>query len=296
MKRLLLPFLLGMCVFAQAQIKNFSVHAGTNYPLIRENRETPKSPAVQVPTASGGSTVITNIGVLVEKFEEKAGFNLGTSFQVFESKKFFIETGASANYYRYKKSTTIESLSKQSSTLVLGSGGGSTVVGTVGSPFPLLPTTSYNRDNDGRIIVDQNGNPVTHANSEFPKPAEDLGKTSTVYLQVPIVFGKSFLNDKLIAKIGLSTNFLVYASEYKQDLSYTTNALIKDTSKDGFSRAMINGTFQATYLITKNIGIDLSYQRSLNSIYSEQAIDKSYYNIFSLGASYHFSSKKNVNP
>lgn len=292
MKRLLLPFLLSVCMLAQAQLKNFSIHAGTNYPLIRENRETPKQPGVQVPTASGGSTITTNIPVLVEKFEEKAGFNLGTSFRVFESKKFFIETGTSASYYRYKKSTLIESSSRLNPVITSGPG----TTASVGNPFPLLPTTSYNSSNNGQVIVDQNGSPVTHTNIEVEKTPEDLGKTTTAYLQVPVVVGRSFLKDRLVAKIGVSTNFLVFASVYKEDLLYATNTLIKDKSKDGFSHVMVNGTFQATYLITQNIGLDLSYQRSLNSIYSEHAIDKTFFNIFSLGASYHFSAKKNVMP
>jgi Outer membrane protein beta-barrel domain len=279
-------------MLAQAQLKNFSIHAGTNYPLIRENRETPNQQAVLVPTASGGSTITTNNSVLVEKFEEKAGFNLGTSFQVFESKKFFIETGASANYYRFKKSTLIESSSVLNPLGPSWSG----TVASAGNPFPLLPTTSYNNSNNGQVIVNQNGSPVTHTNIEAEKTPEDLGKTNTVYFQVPVVVGRSFLKDRLVAKIGVSTNFLVFVSVYKDDLLYATNTLIKDTSKDGFSHVMVNGTFQATYLITQNIGLDLSYQRSLNSIYSEHAIDKTFFNIFSLGASYHFSAKKNVMP
>jgi hypothetical protein len=69
----------------------------------------------------------------------------------------------------------------------------------------------------------------------------------------------------------------------------------KDTNKKDFSPVMLNGTLQTTYLITKHIGVDLSYQYSFNSIYKESVAGKSNYNILAAGVSYHFGSK-NLQP
>jgi hypothetical protein len=190
MKNLILPLLLCLAFSTYAQVTNFKIQAGINSALIKENRHTDEL-FVSIPVASGSSSYYTNVGTLVEEFESKPGFNLGISFQIFQGNHFFIETGASVQYYRYKRSTRVESISQPSGLLTSG---GTRVVGTVGSPFPYLDVTSYNRPSNGTVIIGSGGQPITDGVEApgFPKPPDELGETSTVYLQLPFAIGKTF--------------------------------------------------------------------------------------------------------
>lgn len=73
-----------------------------------------------------------------------------------------LEVSLAANY-TFNRNKVI-SLSEQSDLLILSSQGTSArILAKVGSPFPLLQTTTYNRDEQGRIIVDPiTGYPATN--------------------------------------------------------------------------------------------------------------------------------------
>ncbi|TLU99226.1 SusC/RagA family TonB-linked outer membrane protein [Dyadobacter luticola] len=73
-----------------------------------------------------------------------------------------LQVDLSANYTH--NTNKVISLSDQSQELVLSSSGtAARVLAKVGSPFPLLQTTRYNRDDNGRIIVDsKTGYPSTN--------------------------------------------------------------------------------------------------------------------------------------
>lgn len=111
--------------------------------------------AVQVAPSSGYSSLRTNIGEV-----ENQGYEVSISATPFDTK-----TGLIVNLglrYSHNKNKVL-SLTDESNVINLASGSGSLVVAEVGQPFPLLKNTTYNRDDQGRIIVNKNsGFPATN--------------------------------------------------------------------------------------------------------------------------------------
>lgn len=102
---------------------------------------------VQIPSSTGFNTLLTNVGEVENKGIEtylrvtpiETASGLSVSMQV---------------TYTLNRNNVI-SLSDQSDLMILpGAVGNARIVAKVGSPFPLLQTTQYNRTDDGKIIVD----------------------------------------------------------------------------------------------------------------------------------------------
>lgn len=282
MKRLLLILLVGSFLPLKAQIRNFSIDLSVNRPVIADIS---KKPNVYGTTPTTGYYSVTNPWTIHEQYEEKPGLSLTTTFQAFTFKNFFIETGLGLQRYRYTRSTYVEA---QSSGLNPG-----TLQYPIvdGQPYGSIIGSWFQRDPDGNIIVNPGGQL-----SLLPQPSENVGKTTTLYLQLPVTVGKFFLKNKLLVNVGLTADILMLSTEVKSSYSMENNQLVyneyKDKRVEGFSSVMLSGLFQTSYFITKNIGIDLTYQRSFTSIYSDSEIGKSYYNILSFGGSYHFFKSK----
>jgi hypothetical protein len=281
MKRILLLILVLNSGYAHAQIRNFSIKMAVNRPVIAGNSQEPKMTSITDPS-TGYSSTWTNVGTLSENFDEKPGFGLTSSFQAFTFKNFFVETGLGVQYYRYKRVVTVENLNQGSGIVLL----------------PSLPSGQTGQPYGGFVIggvTPQNPNGNIRG---IPEPSDDIGKTTTLYLQLPVMAGKYFLKNKLLVKAGFTADFLLQATQVKsyystENGSYTISDY-KDKNAEGFSPVTVNGVFQTSYFIIKNLGIDVTYQRSLNTIYkdSDSEIGNAYYNIFSVGVSYHFFNKK----
>ncbi|MGK6351287.1 SusC/RagA family TonB-linked outer membrane protein [Parapedobacter sp. DT-150] len=103
--------------------------------------------SVSVSTSSGFSALRTNVGEVLNEGVE-------TYLRVTPVRNingFTLTVGANYTHNRNE----VLSLSNQSDVLQIGSSGtAALVVAEVGQPFPLLKTTRYNRDPQGRIIVD----------------------------------------------------------------------------------------------------------------------------------------------
>src|SRR5688572_9453075 len=93
-------FLVG--IVCKAQIKNLSIHAGANYPLI--NSIESRNNVATIPIASATGYSFTTIGIGVEEsFSGKVGFQIGDSFDYLVMKKFFISSGLNLSYLQYKR-------------------------------------------------------------------------------------------------------------------------------------------------------------------------------------------------
>ncbi|MEZ0483226.1 SusC/RagA family TonB-linked outer membrane protein [Fibrella aquatica] len=116
--------------------------------------------SVFVSTASGFQNLLTNVGEVenkgLETYLNLTPIKLANGFE--------FSVGANYTLNRNK----VLSLSDQSNELILPNGTQGTaarILAKVGSPFPLLQTTTYNRDPQGRIIVDPiNGYPASNGN------------------------------------------------------------------------------------------------------------------------------------
>lgn len=131
---------------------------------------------VLVSTASGFSNLLTNVG----EVENKGLESIISVTPIRTASGLEVTLGANYTLNRNK----VISLSDQSDQLVLSSvGTASRILAKVGSPFPLLQTTRYNRDPQGRIIVD----PITGY------PASDGTYSDVGITTPPHVFGVNSL-------------------------------------------------------------------------------------------------------
>jgi TonB dependent receptor len=127
---------------------------------------------VFVSTASGFDRLLTNVGEVenkgLETYLNVTPVKLANGFE--------FSIGANYTLNRNK----VISLSDQSDQLILsGIGATSRILAKTGQPFPLLQTTTYNRDPQGRIIVD----PITGY------PASDGSFTDIGVTNPPHIFG-----------------------------------------------------------------------------------------------------------
>jgi TonB-linked SusC/RagA family outer membrane protein len=102
---------------------------------------------IQISSSSGFNQFLTNVGEV-----ENKGFEGYLQFTPIETATGF--RVSLRGTYTYNQNEVI-SLSEGSDLLILpGSVGNARIVAKVGSPFPFLQTTRYNRNDEGKIIVD----------------------------------------------------------------------------------------------------------------------------------------------
>ncbi|WP_198342308.1 SusC/RagA family TonB-linked outer membrane protein [Pedobacter psychrophilus] len=116
----------------------------TNFTYYRTNT-TDQTLPVQVSSATGFTSFLTNTGEV-----KNQGIEAVLRVTPIQKKDFEVSVGA--NYTR--NVNEVLSLSDGLDILNLGTFGASSVVAKPGFPFPYLRGTQYNRDNEGRIIVD----------------------------------------------------------------------------------------------------------------------------------------------
>ena len=133
--------------------------------------------SVQTPLSTGYSTLLTNVGEV-----ENKGIESYLRFTPIKTdNQFSVEVGAN---YTYNKNKVL-SLSESADELSIStSGTNSRIIAKVGQPFPLLQVSKYNRDSDGRIIVDGiTGYPSTNGTFSdlgVTNPPHILGLNSTI--------------------------------------------------------------------------------------------------------------------
>jgi TonB-linked SusC/RagA family outer membrane protein len=103
--------------------------------------------SVQIPSATGFTGYLTNTG-------EVQNYGLETSLRVVPIRTSYgLEVSVGANY-TYNKNKVL-SISTDQNFISLGTFGTANIVAEVGQSFPLLKGTTYNKDPQGRIIVDR---------------------------------------------------------------------------------------------------------------------------------------------
>ncbi len=139
------------------------------------------------------------------------------------SEKFFLTTGLGISYLHYKRSISVGLPSQEYRAEMAGN------VST-GVPMGSLMI----RDGNGNSLYDVN--PVVIST---PK----AGQTSVIYLQVPVMAGTSFLDDRLFCQRGATLSWLLTSSVYKPH--YTPGKGIeevKETSNESFSPLSVAAT------------------------------------------------------
>ncbi len=124
-------------------LTTFSTSIGaTVYKSKTENQTLP----VRLPSSSGYSELLTNVGEV-----ENKGLETYIRFTPYETSDLRLTFQVNYTLNRNK----VVSLSDDTDLMILpGAVGNAQIVAKVGSPFPLLQVTKYNRNEDGKIIVD----------------------------------------------------------------------------------------------------------------------------------------------
>ncbi len=130
----------------------------------------------QIPSTTGFTNYLTNTGEVQNK-------GIETALRITPiSTSSGLEVSFGANYtYNQNK---VLSISSDQSFIALGSFGTSQIVAEVGQPFPLLKGTTYQKDGQGRVIVDRlTGMPsvtTTVSTLGITEPKTRLGLDATV--------------------------------------------------------------------------------------------------------------------
>ena len=151
---------------------------------------------INVSTTSGATSILTNIGEI-----ENKGIELDLKGTVIKTDNFSWKLGA--NYSGYK--SKVLSLFDGVKEVELGGFADAQVIAKVGESYPLLKTTSYQKDAQGRTIVGANGNPLRDSNNQTqgqttPKYIVGLNSTVTykgftLYAVADYRTGHVFFND-----------------------------------------------------------------------------------------------------
>jgi hypothetical protein len=272
MKKILLFLLICINSVGYTQIKDISFTLSPNYTLIN-NVEKRYRLVIISPTPPDNTTRVP-YATIKETYHNKPGLNLAVNFQAAEMGKFFIRSGLAIQYQRFQRTVQSEQTNDPFNLYV-------PVVN--GRPIYSIYGYQYSRDPDGNIIVDSSGQPIL---IEY-KPNPDLGKTSTIYVQLPITLGGRFFSDKIRTSIGFSTAYLLYAESVKEKRN-VPESTYKDVSVSGYNSILLNGVFEASYSISNHLGVQLSYIHSFTPIYEKnhQYAGKTYYHVISFGLSY----------
>jgi hypothetical protein len=228
-----------------------------------------------IPIAAATGYSYTTIGVrMKESFSERGAIELRGQLHYAVSPKFYLASGLSLHYARFQRNVRILRTDGASEFMITTLNPPTSNI--MGLPFGQIYTSSV-RNPDGSFTINQDLRNLTSS--------EDLGKTSTLTVQLPVLVGTSFFNDKLQLRTGPVFGYLLASSEITQRYANATLSEYKDTSKESFDEFQAGLTVQTTLMVTKTVGVDLGAQKFLTSIYNH---GRAKYNVVSLGLSYSF--------
>ena len=275
MKKILILGCLLIGIMCQAQIKNFSIQAGANYPLIKDVEKKVETIFLPIPSSTGYTTISTGVtGGIKESFSSSVGYQIGGQFDYSLGSNFFLTSGLSINYLRFQRSVTVSDLTLAVEQPVR-------VPTTVGQPFGAIYGGFTLRDVNGDVVL---------TDPRVPNRSENYGNTTSLSVQLPVLVGTSFLDNKVEVRIGPVFSYLLHATEIKGEyIGFNSLSEYKDSSKDNFNEFQVGATIQTTYRVGQKIGVDFTAQKFFTPIYKSgyQAGGEAKYNVLSLGLSYH---------
>jgi len=259
MKNILVIALLLTSSISFGQKISYSISASYNQAFIEDiKKDLFDSPSL--PYITNG-TYPTKVGYILEDYSSKSGGKINLKLNYHIASIFFLETGIQFSLVRFNKFTSINIPTSSSSNQKL-------------IPYSTMPDTEYESFN---ITSDSQGY-STH-------DVIRIGNQSILYTEIPLNFGVSFFDKKLNFSMGVLTSFMTYSLVYTQIIE-------NDYSGEDFTQILLSGIIEMDYQIYRNIGINVNYTHSFNPVHVENAsIGKPKLNIFSLGLSYHFSTK-----
>jgi hypothetical protein len=273
MKLLFSLLLLAASLPTLGQFKNLSIHASVNIPSIG-SVSTSNEPNYEVPSSAGFLAYRPESWTLEESFKTKPGFSFGSKIDFQLKNSFFLTSGLTISYARYQRTVEIKELSLQSVDQ-----------GSISDVIPGTPMGSFY----GSLFTPDPGR-IPYV------PSNDIGKTNQLFAEIPIMIGRSFLNDKLRISIGAATSFLMYASYYRQNLynspSYSSTSpyykVEKVSDREPFNKIAFSGMLETSYQIVSKVSLNVSAQKFFTPIYHKdyQYGGKAQISLFSFGVGY----------
>lgn len=281
---ILLLFQVALLTPCFSQFKNISIHAGANQTFI-PSVETKSTFTLEIPYSSsyGYYAYTDKPGSIKESFKGETGFNIGGRTDITLSKKFFLTTGLNIQYLRFKRSTQlILNENNSDSPLILPGNFKIYDEGVnIGSTFGSINYWGADGEFTPRI-------PVGEENIIVIGNTDNMGKTTALYLELPVLIGTTMLKNKISIRGGLNFSYLLTATEYQ--LEYSMNVIDdrKVSTRDGYTKLLASGMMMLSYHPIKKLSIDFSGNTYLSPIFdtTNSPSKKAKYNTLSLDVSY----------
>ncbi len=250
--------------------------------------------AVNISTASGASQSLINIGEL-----ENKGIEIDLNSALVARPNFFWDIGVN---YAANRSEVL-SLADGVDELDIGGYSYAQIIAKVGSPYPVIRTTAYERDPQGRVIVGDNGNPLQSSDLKIQgktSPDYIVGATTSVgfgglnlYVSADYRTGHVFFNDIVNALefTGLTQHsvssgrgpFVFPNSVYKDEAGNyvpNTNRLTTGGGNafwDAYSEVKENYVTDASFLKIREIALGYEFNRNFFGNLPVQGVELSVY-------------------
>ncbi|RAV99063.1 outer membrane beta-barrel protein [Pseudochryseolinea flava] len=264
---LLLFFLLG-AFSSSAQIGNFQISAASNFTFVPSVTE--HQTLLYTPRNSGYYALpAVSVSSIKQSYEGKAGASMSFQMDYTFNPRFFITSGLGLDYFRYKKSVTLISLKGENFNEYFGS----TRTG--------VPMGSFYQIQYGDVAEDLGATPLANP--------DNVGNTALIYLQLPILAGTSFFNEKLKISAGPSLSMLLRSSEVESYYDFQDQRVKSKAVHEigNFERFNVSGLVNVSFAVTKHIAINATGTKSFSPLYNSDGSGKSTtLNAISLGARY----------
>ena len=109
---------------------------------------------VNISTASGATSLYTNIGEI-----QNLGLEIDLNGTIVRNDDFSWDMGVNVSKYKSEVISLKDGIDK----VDLGGFAAAQIIARVGSPYPMISTTDYQRDSQGRVVVGDNGDPIQGA-------------------------------------------------------------------------------------------------------------------------------------
>lgn len=271
-----------------AQYRGITFSATGNFTHIRNN---PPPVATVNMNAAPGYVVVTNNLSISENFKGKLGGSMNALIDYQLGKKVLVSTGLGLNMYRFKKTVVTSSVLSLSGS---ATGFGNLPPGTLANYGVIY----------GSFAPDTTGaRPLPTDPSVYPmdqnEVSDKIGDSYTLYLEVPLLIGLSFINERLTIRTGVIFSTLALGAVYRSTDSFSAQYGLRseqswDTSSDGFTNVLLNGVALFSLKVFKGYSAQIGYRYSFSSVYDKeyQLYRKLHYNNFTIGMAYQFSRSK----
>ena len=250
----------------------FFIGTSADYPIITNQKVTEVS-TFSSPVYPGMSPYRQSI-TIEETYSEKPGFNIYSGYSRKIAGNFSIETGIgiSAMYYKRHFNVNVPSFNEINDSIY--------------DPFTDVTIIGFRFDS----IAGRSANSESW-NRENP----DFGKTSLVYLNIPLVINYS--KNRWQFGAGFSASILLAACSNTTTIQLSGTSRInyeivpyKDRSANGFTNLLLNGNLNLGYNLTGGLWIHSGYAHSFTPLYDAEMrkAGKAKSRIFRLELRYYF--------